>query len=124
LRYARTALGAARSDEERQRKACIDAVRLRQKGFEYPSVGSAATEFAYDFARLNLLGFLHSALDVSSVQTYAVDCGFDVFTHARTVEETNRERAKRGVSLSGRDATVFVGYAATGPGNRYQGTGQ
>jgi hypothetical protein len=88
----------------------VDAVRLRQKGFEYPSVSSAATEFAYDFAKLNLLEFLHSALDVSSAQTCVVDRGFDVSTHARTVEETNPERAKPGVSLSGRDTTVFVDY--------------
>ncbi len=37
-------------------------------------------------------------------------CGFDVSTYARTVEETNRERVKRGVSLSGRDTAVFADY--------------
>lgn len=110
LRCARKALGAARAEEERQRKARVDAVLLRREGCEYPPVGSAATEFAHDFAKLNLLEFLHSALDVSAVQTYVVDCGFDVSTHARTVEETNRERAKRGVSLSGRNTAVYADY--------------
>ena len=69
LRCARKALGAARAEEERQQKARGDAVRARQKGFEYPPVGSAATEFADDFAKLNLLEFLHSALDASSAET-------------------------------------------------------
>jgi len=32
-----------------------------------------------------------------------VDCGFDVSTYAKRVEESNRERARRDVSLSGRD---------------------
>jgi hypothetical protein len=103
LRCARKAWGAARAEEERQRKARADAVRLRQARFEYPQVGSAATEFAHDFARLNLLEFLYSALDASSAETYVVDCGFDVSTYAKRVEESNRERARRGVSLSGRD---------------------
>jgi hypothetical protein len=110
LRCARKRLGAARAEEQRQRKARMDAVRSRQQGFEYPTVNPAATEFAHAFARLNLLEFLHSALDASSAQTYVVDSGFDVSTHARTVEETNRERAKRGLSLSGRDTTVFADY--------------
>jgi len=103
LRRARKAWAAARVDEQRQRKARTDAVRLRQRTFEYPQIDSAATEFAHDFARLNLLGFLYSALDASSAETYVVDCGFDVSTYAKRVEESNRERARRDVSLSGRD---------------------
>jgi hypothetical protein len=103
LRCARKAWRASRAEEERQRKARADAVRLRQGRFEYPQVGSAAAEFAHDFARLNLLEFLYSALDASSAETYVVDCGFDVSTYANRVEESNRERARRGVSLSGRD---------------------
>lgn len=108
LRCARKAWGAARAEEQRQRKARMDAVRLRQAGFEYPAVDAVATDFAHSFARVNLLEFLYSALDASSAQTYVVDSGFDVSTHAQTAEETNRERVKRGVSLSGRDTSVFA----------------
>lgn len=64
-------MGASRAEEERQRKARADAVRLRQGRFEYPQVGSVATGFAHDFARLNLLEFLYSELDASSAETYA-----------------------------------------------------
>ncbi|WP_179295717.1 hypothetical protein [Mycobacterium avium] len=99
LKCART----ARAEEDRLHKARRDAVRARRIGFEYPAITVAATDFARDFARANLLAFLRDVLDVAAADTYVVDCGFDVSTHARQVDETNRERAKRGVSLSGRD---------------------
>jgi hypothetical protein len=117
LRCARKSLGVARAEEERQRNARVDAVRLRQRVFEYPAVSSVATDFAHAFARLNLLEFVHSALDAPAADTYVVDCGLDVSTRARSAEGTNRERAKRGVCLSGRDAAVFAevgGYRTPG----------
>lgn len=80
LRCARKVLGAARAEEQRQRKTRMDAVRLRQAGFEYPAVDAVATDFAHSFTRVNLLEFLYSALDASSAQTYVVDSGFDVST--------------------------------------------
>jgi hypothetical protein len=99
LRCAR----ATRAEEDRLRKVRRDAVLARRREFEYPAITAAATDFARDFARANLLAFLHDVLDVAAAETYVVDCGFDVSTHARRVDETNRERAQRGVSLSGRD---------------------
>jgi hypothetical protein len=100
LRSAR----ATRAEEDRLRKARRrDAVLAGRLGFEYPAITAAATDFAQDFAGTNLLAFLYDALDVAAAETYVVDCGFDVSTHARRVDETNRERAKRGVSLSGRN---------------------
>ncbi|MDH6198317.1 hypothetical protein M2272_004976 [Mycobacterium frederiksbergense] len=110
LQRARKVLGVARAEEERQRKARMDAVRLRQRGFEYPVVALVASEFAHAFARVNLLEFLYGALDAPAAQTYVVDSGFDVSTYARTVEETNRDRVKRGASLSGRDTTAWADY--------------
>ena len=110
LRCARRALGAARAEEERQRKARFDVVLARRTGFEYPSVTAVAADFARDFAKTNLLAFLHDALDTLAADTYAVDCGFDVSTNARAADETNRERAKRGLSLSGRDGKVFADF--------------
>lgn len=99
LRRAR----AARAEEDRLRAARRDAVLARGRGFRYPDVTEPARDFARDFARVNLLEFLHDALDAAAADTYVVDCGFDVSTHARRADETNRERAKRGVCLSGRD---------------------
>lgn len=98
---------AVRAEEDRLREARWEAVHARGIGFEYPAITSAATGFARDFARVNLLEFLHDVLDVAAADTYVVDCGFDVSTHARRVDETNRERAKRGVSLSGRDEQCY-----------------
>jgi hypothetical protein len=103
LRCARKALGAARAEQERQRKARLDAVLARRSGFEYPPVTAAASVFAREFTKANLLMLLHDALDVSAADTYVIDSGFDVSTHAERADETNRERAKRGVCLSGRD---------------------
>lgn len=94
---------AARAEEDRLCKARRDAVSARRIGFEYPAMTAEATDFARDFARANLLAFLHDVSDVVAADTYVVDYGFDVSTHARRADETNRERAKRGVSLSGRD---------------------
>jgi hypothetical protein len=99
LRCAR----AARAEEDRLRKARRDAVLARRLGFEYRAITATATDVARDFARVNLLAFLHDVLDVAAAETYVVDCGVDVSMHARRVGQINRERAKRGVSLSGRD---------------------
>ncbi|WP_287035330.1 hypothetical protein [Mycobacterium sp.] len=117
LSRARKSFGAAQAEQARQQQAYVDAVRLRQSTFEYPALSVAATNFAHAFARANLLEFLHSALDVAAADTYVVDCGFDVSMHAQSGEETNRERAQRGISLSGRDSTAFAdfgGYRAPG----------
>ncbi|MDH6195408.1 hypothetical protein M2272_002048 [Mycobacterium frederiksbergense] len=51
LRWARKVLGVARAEEEWQSKARMDAVRLRQRGFEYPAVDLVASEFAQGFVR-------------------------------------------------------------------------
>ena len=72
LRCARKALGAARAEEERQRKARVDVVLARRTGFEYPSVTAVAADFARDFAKTNLLAFLHDAVDTLAADTYRV----------------------------------------------------
>ena len=110
LRCARKALGAVRAAQERQRKARFDAVLARRSGFEYPPVTAAASDFARDFAKANLLTFLHDALGASAAETYVVDVGFDASTHARRTDETNRERVRGGISLSGRDGKAFADY--------------
>jgi hypothetical protein len=110
LRGARKALGAARAEEERQRQARLEGVLARRSGFEHPPLTAAASDFARDFAKANLLAFLHDALDASAAETYVVDSGFDVSSHARRANETNRERVKRGGSLSGRDDESFAEY--------------
>jgi hypothetical protein len=110
LRSAGRALGAARAEEERQRKARFDAVLARRCGFEYPPVTDAASDFAREFANANLLMLLRDALDASAADTYVIDSGFDVSTHARRADETNRERVKRGAALSGRDDESFAEY--------------
>jgi hypothetical protein len=110
LRSARKALGAARAEGERQRKARFDAVLARRAGFEYPPVNATASDFAREFARANLLMFLHDALDAAAAEIYGVDSGFDVSTHAGLADETNRERVKRGAALSGRDDGSFAEY--------------
>jgi hypothetical protein len=110
LRCTRKALGATQAEQERQRKARSDAVLARRSGFGYPPVTAAASDFARDFAKANLLTFLHDALDAWAADTYVIDSGFDVSTDAQRAEETNRERVKRAVSLSGRDAKAFAEY--------------
>ena len=110
LRCARRALGAARVEGERQRRARFDAVLARRSGFEYPPVTDAASDFAREFANANLLMLLRDALDASAADTYVIDSGFDVSTQAGRADETNRERVKRGASLSGRDTKVFADY--------------
>jgi hypothetical protein len=100
-RSARKALGAACAEQERQ--ARFDAVLARRSGFGYPPVDGDATAFARECAKANLLKLLHDALDASAADAYVIDSGFDVSTHAGLADETNRERVKRGASLSGRD---------------------
>jgi hypothetical protein len=110
LRTARKAFGVARAEEERQRQARFDAVLARRCGFEYPPVNAAASDFAREFAKANLLTFLRDALDASAADTHVIDSGFDVSTHASRAEETNRERVQRGATLSGRDDESFAEY--------------
>jgi len=56
FRSARRALGAARAEEERQRKACFDAVLARRCVFEYPPGNAAASDFAREFAKVTKTG--------------------------------------------------------------------
>lgn len=100
---ARAALAAARAEEERQRAARLEAVLTRRRTVGYPAVTEVAWAFARDFAKANLLNYLRDALGAAAADTEVWDCGYDVSTHARRADETNRERAKRGVSLSGRN---------------------
>ena len=79
----------------------------RRADFIYPLVPDESVEFAREFAKANLLHFLCDALDSAAANTYVVDCGYDVPTHACRANETNRERANRGGSLSGRDDGVY-----------------
>lgn len=103
LKTARKLLASAKAEVERQRRERFAAVEARRTDFTYPAVSGKAAEFAAEFAKANLLNYLYAALDASAADTEIVDCGYDVSTHARRARETNRERVKRGVSLSGRD---------------------
>ncbi|MFC4070235.1 hypothetical protein [Actinoplanes subglobosus] len=92
------------------RQERIDAVLARRRGFVPPSTSDAAFRFAADYARTNLLTYLYEALDAPAAD--------------HTVAETNRERARRGVSLSGFRAAGTLGdlfdapagYTRPGPG--------
>ena len=107
LRSARKAWAASKAEAQRQRQARHTDVIARRTDFTYPPVPDGAVEFAYEFAKANLLEFLHGALDASAADTYVVDSGFDVSTHASLTNETNRERARRGISLSCRNSSDF-----------------
>lgn len=97
-----------KAERKRQREARRDVVLARRQDFKYPSVPEAAAEFGRAFATVNLLEHLHDALDCSAADIEVWDCGYDVSTQARRADETNRERVKRGVCLSGRDDGVWV----------------
>jgi len=101
LKDARRRKTAAKGERDKQRQARLAAVQARRKGFTYPAVPAEATEFAREFTRASLLNYLRRALDAAAADTYVVDSGYDVSTYASRAAETNRERAKRGVSLSG-----------------------
>ena len=101
LEDARRRKTAAKGERDKQRRGRLAAVQARRKGFTYPAVPAEATEFAREFTRASLLNYLRRALDAAAADTCVVDSGYDVSTYASRVAETNRERAKRGVSLSG-----------------------
>jgi hypothetical protein len=107
LRSARKEWAATKAEAQRQRQARHNDVIARRADFTYPPVPDGAVEFAYAFTKANLLEFLHGALDASAADTYVVDSGFDVSTHASRANETNRERARRDVSLSDRSGSDF-----------------
>jgi hypothetical protein len=81
----RSDAGHNRREAVAARQARIDAVLARRSGFVPPEPSEAALRFAADYARTNLLTYLYEALDAPAVEP----------------GETNRERARRGVSLSG-----------------------
>jgi hypothetical protein len=108
LEGARQRWVAARAEQDRQRQVRLAAVEARRAGFTYPVVSGEAAEFAREFARADLLNHLRRALGTVAADTYVVDSGYDVSTHAGRAGETNRERAKRGVSLSGREDRAFA----------------
>lgn len=97
-----------KAERQRQRQARLDVVLARRQDFKCPPVPEAAAEFGRAFATVNLLEHLHDALDCPAADIEVWDCGYDVSTHARRADETNRERVKRGVGLSGRDDGVWV----------------
>jgi multidrug efflux pump subunit AcrA (membrane-fusion protein) len=103
LKDARRRRVAAKAEQDRQRRARLAAVEAHRAGFAYPVVSGEAAEFAREFTRASLLNHLRRALDAVAADTCVVDSGYDVSVHASRAAETNRERAKRGVSLSGRD---------------------
>ncbi|MDD4866852.1 MAG: hypothetical protein PHQ28_06960 [Mycobacterium sp.] len=105
LRRAR----AARAEADRLRGARRAAILARRRGFQYPDITEPAINFAGDFARGHLLDFLHDALDDTAADTYVVDSGYDVSTHARRAGETNRERVRRGQPLSESDECGLYG---------------
>lgn len=108
LKDARQRRVAARAEQDRQRQARLAAVEARRAGFTYPVVSDEAAEFAREFTRANLLNHLRRALDTVAADTYVVDSGYDVSTHASRAGETNRERTERGISLSGREDRAFA----------------
>lgn len=89
-----------RAEEDRLRAARREAVLARSRGFRHPDITEPARDFARDFVRGHLLDFLHDALDAIAADTYVVDSGYDVSTHAQRAGETNRERVRRGQRLS------------------------
>ncbi|MEV4279178.1 hypothetical protein [Actinoplanes xinjiangensis] len=85
------------------RRARIDAVLARRSSFVAPATTDAALRFAADYARANLLTFLYDALDAQAAGVEVVDYGHDVSSRGHRVYETNRERVRRGMALSGTD---------------------
>jgi hypothetical protein len=111
-----------RNDAARQRKTAarqerIDAVLARRRGFVPPEPTAEALRFAADYARTNLLTYLYDALDAPAADVEVVDYGYDVSSRGHRVGETNRDRARRGVSLSGKDqeqCRAYGNYRAPG----------
>jgi hypothetical protein len=103
LTTARRALAAAKAEMERERQQRLAVVAARRAHFTWPTISDKDAGFATEFARANLLTYLYDALDAPAADTEVWDSGYDVSTHAHRVQETNRERARRGVSLSGRN---------------------
>ncbi|MDT5361629.1 MAG: hypothetical protein QOC69_3391 [Mycobacterium sp.] len=103
LAAARKSLAAARSEQEGLRRERTAAVAARQATFSYPPVLEASKTFARESAQARLLEYLHAALDSPAADTDVVDAGYDVSTYARRADEANRDRAQRGLSLSGCD---------------------
>ncbi|MEV0901139.1 hypothetical protein [Actinoplanes sp. NPDC049802] len=91
------------SVEHLARQARIDAVLARRRSFAVPEASPAGLRFAADYAKANLLTYLYEALDAPAADVEVVDSGYDVSTWGRRANETNRERTRRGVSLSGLD---------------------
>ncbi|GIE29518.1 hypothetical protein Ait01nite_025630 [Actinoplanes italicus] len=92
-----------RNEAATARQERIDAVMARRCGFTPPEASGAALRFAADYARTNLLTYLYDALDAPAADLEVVDHGYDMSSHGRRAGETNRERARRGISLSGND---------------------
>jgi hypothetical protein len=111
LKDARRRQAVAKAEEEdEQRQARLVSVEARREGFTYPAVPAEAAEFGREFTRASLLNYLRQALDAAAADTYVVDSGYDVSTYASRAAETNQERAKRGVSLSGLGDRGFSKY--------------
>jgi hypothetical protein len=91
------------------RQERIDAVLARRSGFVTPQVTEAALRFAADYARTNLLTYLYEALDAPAAGT--------------TTAESNRERARSGVSLSGFRAAGTLGDLFDAPAGYTPGVG-
>lgn len=108
LKDARQRWVAAKTEQDRQRQARLAAVEARRAGFTCPVVSDEAAEFALEFTRANLLNHLRRVLDTVAADTCVVDWGYDVSTRASRAGETNRERTKRGVTLSGREDRTFA----------------
>ncbi|MEU4623315.1 hypothetical protein AB0G04_25505 [Actinoplanes sp. NPDC023801] len=89
---------AGRTQRKAARQERIEAVLARRSGFVPPVASGAALRFADDYARTNLLTYLYDALDAPAAGARVA--GYEVAGHGRRAGETNRERARRGVSLS------------------------
>ena len=81
LRSARKAWAASKAEAQRQRQARHTDAIARRTDFTSPPVPDGAVEFAYEFTR-QPAGIPPRALDASAADTYVVDSGFDVSTHA------------------------------------------
>ena len=103
LAAARQAYSAARAQVEQDRRDRLAAFEARRADFTCPTVSAKDSEFAAEFAAAILLANLYDAFDASAADIEVQDYGYDISTRAHTVTETNRERASRGISLSGLD---------------------
>ena len=95
LKDARRRQSAAKAEQDEQQQAPLAAVEARRAGFTYPAVPAAAAEFAREFTSARLLNHLRRALDATAADTYLVDSGYDVSTHASQAAKKRTRSGRR-----------------------------